>query len=56
MPLPWAARWTSWAAIEETLPPLPLELTYGFVGRDLVLLDVDADMVVDILELALPLR
>ena len=31
------------------LPPLPDELQYRFVGRDLVLVDVDASIVLDIL-------
>ena len=35
------------------LPPLPVELQYRFVGADLVLVDVDARLVVDILPLAL---
>jgi hypothetical protein len=38
------------------LPPLPDELEYRFVGRDLVLLDVDANLVVDVLREALPRR
>jgi hypothetical protein len=35
-------------------PALPPELAYRFVGRDLVLVDVHANLVVDILDLALP--
>jgi hypothetical protein len=35
------------------LPPLPAELQYRFVGRDLVLLDVDTGLVVDVLRQAL---
>jgi hypothetical protein len=35
------------------LPGLPEELEYRFVGADLVLIDVPADLVVDILENAL---
>lgn len=38
----------------EALPPLPPELEYRFVGADLVLIDVHADMVVDILRDVLP--
>jgi hypothetical protein len=37
------------------LPALPPELEYQFVGRDLVLVDVAANMVVDVLRDALPL-
>jgi len=40
--------------IFENLPGLPLELEYRLIGRDLVLLDVHANMVVDVLDLALP--
>ena len=36
------------------LPVLPLELEYRFVDRDLVLLDTEIDLVVDVLENALP--
>ena len=36
------------------LPELPIELEYRFEGRDLVLLDVEADMVVDLVQDALP--
>lgn len=52
-PVPWgvsATRWPSFAG----LPPLPAELAYRFIGRDLVLVDLHANLVVDILELALP--
>ena len=35
------------------LPPLPEELEYRFVGADLVLLDVRANLIVDLLENAL---
>jgi hypothetical protein len=37
----------------EALPPLPDELQYRIVGRDLVLVDVHANLVVDILREAL---
>ena len=36
------------------LPVLPDELQYRFVERDLVLVDIDADLVVDVLSDALP--
>jgi len=39
----------------EALPPLPVELQYRFIGRDLLLVDVEADLVIDILPNALPL-
>jgi 3',5'-cyclic AMP phosphodiesterase CpdA len=40
--------------VMEILPPLPKQLEYDFVGRTLVLRDVDADVVVDYLPDALP--
>jgi len=43
-----------WPALLATLPPLPEELEYRFVGWDLVLVDVHADLVLDILKDALP--
>ncbi len=36
------------------LPPLPPELQYRFLGRTLILLDVDANLVVDVLPYSLP--
>ena len=36
------------------LPPLPAELEYRIVGPDLVLLDIDAQMAVDVLRNAVP--
>jgi hypothetical protein len=38
------------------LPPLPDELQYRFVGQDLVLVDIDAGLIVDILPLALSIN
>jgi hypothetical protein len=52
-PLPWGEAGTLWPVFE-ALPALPLELEYRLVGRDLVLLDVRANMVIDILDLAVP--
>ena len=52
---PWIAGQGMPPAILATLTPLPAELEYRFVYRDLVLLDVGANLVVDILENALPL-
>jgi hypothetical protein len=53
-PFPWGVPNFIWPSILRTLPQLPAELEYRFVDRDLVLLDVHANLVVDILELALP--
>jgi hypothetical protein len=36
------------------LPPLPAELRYGFVGGDLILWDVHAGLVVDLIPQAIP--
>jgi hypothetical protein len=41
-------------ALIEGLPPLPDELQYRFVGRDLMLIDIVAGLVVDVLPRALP--
>ena len=38
----------------ELLPPLPKQLEYDFIGRTLVLRDIDADVVVDFVPDALP--
>ena len=43
-----------WPALRAALPPLPKELTFRFIDRDLVLWDVHADLIVDVLEDALP--
>jgi hypothetical protein len=47
-------RWNTgdavWPFLLRRLPALPPELEYRFVGRDLVLVDVDINLVVDILE------
>ena len=43
-----------WPALLQVLPALPRELEYRFVDRDLVLVDIHADLVVDILKEALP--
>jgi hypothetical protein len=52
--LPWRTHLALQAFIRE-LPELPPELEYQFVGRHLVLVDVGANMVVDVLRDALPL-
>jgi len=43
-----------WPALLAALPELPEELQFHFVGRDLVLVDIHADLVVDIVRDALP--
>lgn len=53
-PLPWHTGGAFWPAAVQALPVLPRQLEYRFVGRDLVLFDARASLVVDILELALP--
>ena len=52
---PWIAQPAVSPAILAALTPLPLGLEYRFIDRDLVLVDVGANLVVDILENALPL-
>ena len=49
-------RWNSvmWPSILFALPPLPADLEYRFVGADLLLVDIHANLVVDILRDALP--
>jgi hypothetical protein len=44
----------AWPALLAVLPALPEELEYRFIGRDLVLVDVHADLIVDVLKDALP--
>ncbi len=53
-PFAWAAAVGTPPAVLAVLPPLPEALQYRFVGFDLVLLDVDANLVVDVLPGALP--
>jgi hypothetical protein len=43
-----------WPSVLNALPPLPEPLQYRLVGRDLILLDVDANLVADILKELLP--
>jgi hypothetical protein len=43
-----------WPEFLSALPPLPAELQYRFVDRDLVLIDIDSGLVVDVLSEALP--
>ena len=51
---PWARGAMMPPDILLALPPLPEELQYRLVDRDLVLIDMHADVVVDILPAALP--
>jgi hypothetical protein len=53
---PWNAGAVMWPSMLWRLPPLPEELEYRFVRRDLVLLDVRANLVVDVLRDALPIE
>ena len=52
--LPWGVGELASAPLVGLLPPLPDELEYRFVGRHLVLLDVEANLVVDVLRKAVP--
>lgn len=52
--LPWHTADTKWAPLIQELPALPAELEYRFVGRHLVLVDIAANHVVDVLRDALP--
>ena len=51
---PWELGSAMWPSFMGVLPPLPDGLEYRFADRDLVLVDVRADLVVDILVKALP--
>jgi len=50
--LDWFSTGATPHTILEALPELPDELQYRFVGLDLILLDVDANLIVDILPAA----
>ena len=50
---PWGAGNAMWPSVLAVLPDLPAQLEYRFVGADLVLIDIRANLVVDILEGAL---
>ena len=50
---PWAMATKMFPCVLEALPPLPPELQYRLVGRDLVLVDVHASVIVDIMWRAL---
>jgi hypothetical protein len=51
---PWELGSAMWPSFVGVLPPLPHELEYRFADRDLVLIDVYANVVIDILANALP--
>jgi hypothetical protein len=53
-PFPWAFGAAMPPLLLDRLPALPVEVQYRLIGRDLVLVDVDANLVVDILPDALP--
>jgi hypothetical protein len=53
-PFPWAFGAAVPPGLLDRLPALPVEVQYRFIGRNLVLVDVDANLVVDILPDALP--
>ena len=55
VPVPWNAGPMMWPSVLWRLPELPPELEYRFVGRDLVLIDVDGNIVVDVLREAVPI-
>ena len=50
---PWILAAAMFPCVIAALPPLPPELQYRFVGDDLVLIDVHASLIVDILPYAL---
>jgi hypothetical protein len=51
---PWNVAGMTPPGLLRALPAIPDEVEYRFVARDLVLLDVRADLIVDVLEDALP--
>ena len=53
-PFPWDLGCAMPASLIPALPPIPDGLEYRFADRDLVLIDMHADLVVDILPNALP--
>ena len=53
-PFPWSAGSAMWPTLLGALPRLPSELQYRFFDRDLVVIDVHADLVVDVVKNALP--
>ena len=53
-PLPPIFDLFAWAPVLAELPPLPEELAFVVAGRDLVLVDVATDLVLDVLSNAVP--
>jgi hypothetical protein len=53
-PLPWGTGNVILPSIADALPPLPEELAYRVLGRDLVLVDMESDLVIDVIRAALP--
>ena len=51
---PWGLGAAMWPTLLRVLPELSEEVEYRFVDRDLVLIDMHANLVLDILEGALP--
>jgi hypothetical protein len=52
--VPWNAGPVMWPSMLAGLPELPGDLEYRFLGRDLLIVDVLANLVVDVLPDALP--
>jgi hypothetical protein len=52
-PFPFVLESVQWPALVRALPVIPRELEYAFWGRDLVLVDVAANLVIDVLPEAL---
>ena len=46
---PWRRGAAMWPFVLDALPRLPHELQYRLIGRDLVLVDTHADLIVDVL-------
>ena len=53
-PVPWNAAPMIWPSMIAALPELPSELEYRFLGGHLILVDVLANLIVDVLHDALP--
>jgi hypothetical protein len=53
-PLPIMPDLFAWAPVLAALPPLPEELAFVIVGRDLALIDLAANLVIDVMSDAVP--
>ena len=53
-PLPLMTDLFAWWPVIAALPPIPEELAFVIVGRDLALVDVEANLVIDVMSNALP--